>query len=386
MRLALRELRRNPGRFVVATITISVIAILLMFLGALLDGLLQLSTGAYQAQRGQLIVLSADSKGVLGASQLSKDAYTTVTAATEDATGREVVDPSAGGTGPAIGGYGETTLGARLSGGDDRDLVSVRLRGYELAPAGLPATAPDAGKVWADPDLVGKFEVGDVLELGPARAEVEVIGFLDTADTPSLGGLWGSLDTWRTVLASARPDAGATDELTQGLIVDVGADDDNLVASVAQAIQAADPELDALTIAEAGDAIPGVDAQRVTFNQIIVITTVIALVVIALFFALLTAERAGLYGVLKAVGARSSTLFVGLVTQAITITAIAATVGLAMIAAAALGLPPGTLPFAVTWPRLLGSVWLLLLAAIVGSAFSLRTVLRIDPAQAIGGN
>ncbi len=73
-------------------------------------------------------------------------------------------------------------------------------------------------------------------------------------------------------------------------------------------------------------------------------------------------------------------------TQAITITAIAATVGLAMIAAAALGLPPGTLPFAVTWPRLLGSVWLLLLAAIVGSAFSLRTVLRIDPAQAIGGN
>ncbi len=58
--------------------------------------------------------------------------------------------------------------------------------------------------------------------------------------------------------------------------MDVGADDDNLVASVAQAIQAADPELDALTIAEAGDAIPGVDAQRVTFNQIIVITTVIA--------------------------------------------------------------------------------------------------------------
>ncbi len=216
MRLALRELRRNPGRFVVATITISVIAILLMFLGALLDGLLQLSTGAYQAQRGQLIVLSADSKGVLGASQLSKDAYTTVTAATEDATGREVVDPSAGGTGPAIGGYGETTLGARLSGGDDRDLVSVRLRGYELAPAGLPATAPDAGKVWADPDLVGKFEVGDVLELGPARAEVEVIGFLDTADTPSLAGCRSRWIPGAPSPASARPDAGATTSSPRG--------------------------------------------------------------------------------------------------------------------------------------------------------------------------
>ena len=39
MRLALRELRRRPGRFGVATVILTLIAILLMFLGGLLDGL-----------------------------------------------------------------------------------------------------------------------------------------------------------------------------------------------------------------------------------------------------------------------------------------------------------------------------------------------------------
>ena len=40
MRLALRELRRRPGRCVTATAVLAVLAVLLMFLGGLLDGLL----------------------------------------------------------------------------------------------------------------------------------------------------------------------------------------------------------------------------------------------------------------------------------------------------------------------------------------------------------
>ena len=67
-------------------------------------------------------------------------------------------------------------------------------------------------------------------------------------------------------------------------------------------------------------AIPGVEDQQSTFNQIIGVTVAIAAVVIALFFALLTVERAALYGVLKALGARSSTIFAGLIAQAVTIT------------------------------------------------------------------
>ena len=389
MRLALRELRRTPGRFLVATITISLIAILLMFLGALLDGLLQLSTGAYQAQRGQLIVMTTDSKGVLSASSIDADARADVVAAVEEVTGETVPDQAdADAAGPAVAGYGETALGARLDGGDERELVAMRMRGYELAPAGLPAQPPAAGEVWADPDLASSFEVGDVLLLGPGRAEVTIVGFLEQGDTPSLGGIWGSMETWREVTGSARPGVELPADFTQALIVAYGGEDasDEQVEALAEAIGVANGDLRAYTIEQAGEAIPGVDAQRVTFNQIIAITTAIALVVIALFFALLTAERVGLYGVLKAVGARSSALFAGVASQAITLTLIATVVGLAMMAGAFFGIPPGTMPFAITWQRLASSVGLLLLAAILGSAFSLRSVLRIDPAEAIGGN
>lgn len=376
MKLALRELRRTPGRFLVATITISLIAVLLMFLGALLDGLIQLSTGSIQAQRGQVIVMSNDSRGVLSASRISSDERQTVGQAVADAAGT---------TDPAVGGYGEVTVGARLAGGDERQLTSVRVRGYEIAPAGLPATAPASGEVWADPDLVSDYTVGDVLQLGPGRVEVQIVGFLDANQTPSLGGVWGTLETWRGVLAGSRPGSMVPADFVQALVVDVGPAGEDAVSAAISAIES-DSGLAAFTLAEASEAIPGVSAQRTTFNQIIAVTTVIGLVVIALFFALLTAERVGLYGVLKAVGARSNALFAGVATQAIAICLVASLVGIAMMAAAAFGIPPGSLPFTVTPARIALSVGLLLAAAIAGSVFSLRTVLRIDPAQAIGGN
>ncbi|NLI18332.1 MAG: ABC transporter permease, partial [Actinomycetales bacterium] len=70
MRLALRELRRQPGRFAIATFTLTLIAVLLMFLGGLLDGLIQSATGAYRAQPGQLIVYSADANDSLAGSRI----------------------------------------------------------------------------------------------------------------------------------------------------------------------------------------------------------------------------------------------------------------------------------------------------------------------------
>ena len=58
MKLALRELRRRPGRFATATVILTLIAVLLMFLGGLLDGLIESSTGAIRAQDAQAIVYS----------------------------------------------------------------------------------------------------------------------------------------------------------------------------------------------------------------------------------------------------------------------------------------------------------------------------------------
>ena len=369
MRLALRELRRRPNRFAVATVVLSLIALLLMFLGGLLDGLTAGSTGALRAQEGDLIVYSATSEESFERSRLTP----AIRAAVDEVAGEG-----------AVGGLGTVQLGARLDGRDARDLVPVVVIGYETAPRGLPDEMPAEGGVYADESLRAEgVEEGTTVLLGPARTEVEVIGFLDDSRYSGQGTLWGSLDTWREVLGDNRPGEQAGEGVVQALVVQAG--DADPAALATEIDEATDGATSTVTVQGAIDALPGVDQQQRVFNQIIGVTVVIAIVVVALFFALITVERTALYGVLKAVGASSLFLFAGVLVQALVVTMIAAAVGIAAALAVDALVPAGGIPFEVQPARLIGSVGYLLLAAVVGCALSLRRVLRVDPAAAIGG-
>ncbi len=367
MKLALTELRRRPGRFATATVILTLIAVLLMFLGGLLDGLIANSTGALRAQQADVVVYSDTAQASFVRSRIEPDVRSSV----------ESVDGVT-----EVGGLGNVQLGARVPGNGPRDLASTVLFGYELPPEGLPE-APPMGQAYADDTLEADgVEVGMTILLGPARSPIEVIGFVSDTNFAGQSSLWASDATWRSVLSENRPDARLAEGVFQALVVrGEAAGDVPLAAAIDDATGGA---TDSYTVDAAIEAIPGVSEQTTTFNQIIGVTVAIALVVIALFFALLTVERTGLYGVLKALGAKSSTLFAGLVAQAVVVTAIAAGVAGALVIVLDLIIPPGSIPLLVTPARLVTSVVLLLVAAVVGCAFSLRRVLRVDPASAIG--
>jgi len=251
LRLALREMRRRPGRFVVATVILTLIAMLLMFLGGLLDGLTAGSTGALRAQQDELIVYSANSRDSLVRSRITPD----VRDAVEGVVGPE-----------RVAGLGSVQLGARTKGAGPRDLVSVVLFGYERAPRGLPDAVPEAGRVYADDSLrADGVRAGSVLRLGPARSPVRVIGFLEDSRYLGQGSLWGSLDTWRSVLAANRPGERVGDGVVQALVVSgTGAD----AQATAEAVDRATGGVTStLTIAQAIDALPGVAQQRTVFNS-----------------------------------------------------------------------------------------------------------------------
>jgi putative ABC transport system permease protein len=67
------------------------------------------------------------------------------------------------------------------------------------------------------------------------------------------------------------------------------------------------------------------------------------------------------------------------------VTVVASAIGIAASLALDAAIPAGSIPFTVTPPRLVKSVISLLVAAVIGCVFSLRRVLRVDPAAAIGG-
>jgi putative ABC transport system permease protein len=367
MRIALRELRRRPARFVTATVILTLVAVLVMFLGGLLDGLIRGSTGALRAQDADLIVYSDTSRSTFARSRIEADTRATV----------ETVPGVA-----RTGGIGIVQLGARVPGNGPRELAATALFGYELAPSGVPEP-PAPGEVYADDVLrADGIEVGMEIALGAARSPVTVIGFVTDVSYSGQGSLWAEPGTWRDVVAANRPDVQLPDDAFQALVVQ--ADDGVDVQQLAADIDDATGTTDSLTISEAIEEIPGVSAQRSTFNQIIGVTVAIAGVVVALFFALLTVERLSLYGVLKALGARSRTLFAGVVAQAVVVTAVASVVagGFAFVMDAVI--PPGSIPLDVSARRVLISAALLLLAAVIGCGFSLRRVLRVDPAAAIG--
>lgn len=364
MKLALRELVRRPGRFVTAILILTLIAALLMFLGGLLDGLISASTGAVRAQQADAIVFSESSQASFLRSRVEPEMRAQIEAQFDVETG----------------GLGVVLLGARVPGNGPRDLANVAVWGYELAPTDVPAPPP-RGSAWADETLKADgVQIGQELLVGPARVPLTVVGWVKNTSYNAQAGLWTSAETWRQVLNSNRPDAALAAGVFQALVVR-GAGGGTLPSDIEALL---DDQVVALTVEETIDEIPGVTEQQTTFNQILGVTVVIAVVVIALFFALLTVERTSLYGVLKAIGARSRTIFAGLVLQAVIVTLIAAAIAGIAVVILDLVIPPGSVPLSISAGRILLSVLLLLVAAVAGCAFSLRRVLAIDPASALG--
>jgi putative ABC transport system permease protein len=366
MRLALREMRRRPGRFVTATVLLTLIAVLVMLLGGLLDGLILRSTGAIRAQSADLIVFSSTAEESFLRSRVTPGERAEV----------------AGVSGVvAVGGIGVTQLGARVPGNGVRDLIDVALFGYEEPPRGVPVP-PKPGEAYADRVLQDEgVATGDALLLGPARTPVMVIGFVDDVSYSGAGSLWAAPATWRTVQNENRPGASVGPSVFQALVVQTDGDASKVAAEIDRATAGATTTV---SRAAAADAIGGVKQQRSVFNQIIGVTLVIAALVVALFFALLTVERLGLYGVLKAIGARSRTLVGGVVAQAIVVALIATAVGTGLALLLDVALPPGAIPYQLLPSRIVISGVSLVIAAIAGSAFSMRRVLHVDPASAIG--
>jgi putative ABC transport system permease protein len=365
MKLAWKELVRRPGRFLTAGAALTLIVLLLLVLGGILDALVRASTGLLEAQSAPLIVYGADSKGSLDRSR--------VTAAEREAIA-------------AVPGVHETSgLGLALVAGyvpDRPEPANVAVFGYEAPNRRVPAP-PARGEGYADESLrTDGLSVGQTVALGRARIPVKVVGWVRDTDYNLQKGLWVAPVTWRAVLNENIPDAAVAPGTFQAVLVTP--EEGTSPEQLADAIDAAVPSVTALTIGEAIAGLPGVAEQNSVFTAIIGVTFAVAGIVVALFFALLTIERLGLLGVLKAIGASSRTLAAGLSLQAVLIASGALAVG-SLLALGLARVISDTVPIALTSGRLAFTAIGLVLTALLGSAISFRRIVRIDPASAVGG-
>lgn len=364
MRLAFRELRRQPRRFVPTTAALALLVVLLLVLGGLLDGIYLSSTGTLRAQKSELAVFSDSARDSVLRSSIDPETRATI----------EAVDGV-----DATYGLGVALVGTRVPG--EAAFADTAVVGYEGNVDGVPAPPPP-GQAYADKQLKADgVEQGDVLRVGPTKIPIEVIGFVDDTNFLQQGALWVEPETWRTVLDASRPVAAVGEDAFQTVWVDVARGQDP--QQVADRIDAATGTTSTLTRDETVLAIPGVKEQRSIFNLIIGVTFFIAGLVVALFFALLTLERTSMLGVLKALGASSRQLVASLATQAVVVSALAFAIG-ATLAVTLSWVAPPEVPLQLTPSRAIFVGVGVLVMALIGGAISLRRIIKVDPASAIG--
>ncbi len=365
MRIAIRELWRKPGRFAIAGTSLTLLVLLLLFLGGLLDGLYLGSTGAIRSVDADSIVFSNDSRESFLRSSVGP-------------AERTAIEGVPGVT--EVGGLGLTLLGVTIPG--ETDIVDGSITAFELSSESLPAP-PAPGTAYADDRLESLgASIGDVVKVGPAEVPLEIVGWVSDSNYLLQNGLWVDPATWRDVQNANRPDAPVQPDEFQVFVVRGDVDGDG--AALSTAIDDATGTTTSLSEDEAVLAVPGVKEQVSTFNAILGVTIFVVGLVVGLFFALLVLERTGIYAVLKAVGAPSRRLVAGVVTQSVAVALGAYLIGGTLTWLLSLVIPPAV-PFEFAASRAVGLLVAVLAASIVGALVTFRRIIRIDPATAIGG-
>ena len=373
MFLAWREIRRAAVRFGLLMAAVGLLVFLILAQQALQDGLLTSFVGAIERQSAPVVVYSVDGQRTLQGSIITPDLQAKI-------EGAEGV--------AASGRIGQGTFTVTVDGAAQSDAAII---GYEEAELGAPEPLSSGRLPKAGGEAVGSspdFAVGDVITVVPPDAdadpvEVTVVGLALDAQiqvTPTLFVAWPD---YEAAVRVANPDATAVLPNAIGVRPGSGDTDEALVTR----INDASDEADALTRQQAADEAPGVAEVRQSFQVIFLLYGLVVPLVTGLFFLIITFQKSASLTLLRAIGARSSTLVRSLLIQVVVVIGGGVVIGVALYA------PLSQVQLGAISLRFnLGAVvfWSVLLLALglLSALAAARRVLAIDPIEATtsGGN
>jgi putative ABC transport system permease protein len=345
--LAFAEVRRAKLRFGLLAGAVGLLVFLILFVQALLGSLLLSFTGALENQSAEVLVYSEDARKNISASVVLPPEQAAV----------EAVD-GVGASAP----LGETTVTVEAD-GDDAD---ASVFGFVPGGPGEPTRLVDGRLPTTAGEAVASEEDADA-------------GF-SVAPT-----LWVTFDTYAQLRRAANPDAEEVVPSAIALVPAEGVTPQELAARVDDQVAG----VDALTRSQAVDEAPGVSSVNTSFQLILALSFLVVAVVIGFFFLILTVQKQFTLTVLRAVGAPTSYLVKALLAQIGLVVGVGLVLGGLLTYAAVTGASAG-LPIAVEPGSLALTAIGVVVLSLVGSAFTLVRVGRIDPAdvmnrQNVGG-
>jgi len=130
--------------------------------------------------------------------------------------------------------------------------------------------------------------------------------------------------------------------------------------------------------------LPGYAAEKLTLNAMVYFLFIVVAAVVGIFLYVMTLQKTSLFGILKAQGVATSYLVRSIIGQSLIVSIVGVALAYLLSFLTSLVLP-AAMPFTVDliqW-SLYGVV--LILVSMIGGLFSIRTVTKVDPITAIGG-
>lgn len=377
--LAVKEIWRNRGRFLLVSLVIALITLLVLFIAALGEGLGNGNREYISKLDAELIVYQAKSDFLIQASRLSRSRLAAI---------RRVDGVADAGM---LG-----TANATLVLAGDADPLKVALLGVEPGHPGEPPVVQGqqlstdlAEEVIIDRNtaLRSALTLGDTLTIRVTQGtrdefyDLRVVGIAGGQQYSLQPAIFVPFYTWDRIRPKSEAEVNSSNPVANVFLVKLA--DPAQIDEVRQRLTAQVDNVDISTQKEAIQALPGYSAQQSTLNTQGGFTLFIGILVIGGFFQIQILQKVAQIGVLKAIGTPNTLVAIASIIQIIVVTAIGVAIGGLFAFLFSLTFPP-TVPIVFNGTTSALAVVALLLIGPLGGLVSIRYAVQIEPLKALG--
>lgn len=349
MFLAWNEIRRKKLNFGLIIGVLTMISYLLFLLSGLANGLINMNKEGIDKWQADAIVLNKDANQTVQQSVFNK----------KDIENKYKKQATLKQTGEIV------------SNGHQKDNVLVF--GVEKSSFLVPSLieghkATKDNEVLADETLKNKgFKIGDTLSLSQSDEKLHIVGFTESAKYNASPVIF----TNDATIAKINPRLTG-DKINAVVVRDTNWKDKKL-----------NQELEAVSINDFIENLPGYKPQNLTLNFMISFLFVISATVIGIFLYVMTLQKTSLFGILKAQGFTNGYLANVVISQTLILALFGTAFGLLLTGVTGAFLPDAV-PVKFDVLTLLVFAIVLMIVSVLGSLFSILTIRKIDPLKAIG--
>ncbi len=380
--LAIKEIWRTRGRFLLFSGVIALITMLVLFVAALAEGLGSGNRQYIEKLNADLVVYQDKLDLSASASRINVSGMNKI----RRVDGVRAVGPI---------GAASVALVSPLKEGADP--LNVALIGVE---PGLPGEPPafegrqlggrQSREAVLDRNVALRtgLQVGDVLTIKSIQDtreqfyELRVVGISDGRQYSLQPSIVVPFRTWDELRPQAVIGGTPGAELVANIVA-VQLDNPADREAMAQRIDDEVRNVEAVDTVTAYKATPGYSAQQSTLDTQRYFALLIGILVIGGFFQILTLQKVAQIGMLKAIGAPNSVIGAAAILQIIAVTVVGVAGGAAASLALSLGFPP-QVPIIFSPSAVAAAIGSLLLIGPIGGLVSVRYSLKVEPLTALG--